>query len=545
MRRQRRILAGTSHIDARPLLIALLLVTAVAGVYWECGHYEFINLDDPTYVYQNPHVRSGLTKDGLAWAFTTFYAGNWHPLTWISHMTDVEAFGLEPGWHHRVSVFLHGLNAVLLFFVLRMMTSAVWRSALVAALFAVHPLRVESVAWIAERKDVLSTFFLLLALLAYVFYVRRPAAARYLAVLAAFVLGLLSKPMLVTLPLLLLFLDYWPLGRIAAGSLTPRSVRGLLTEKLPLFVLSTFSCAFTYVAQLRGGAVSSTAVIPVATRAANALVSCLSYLGKFAYPVALAALYPHPGSRPGGIPTWEVVGSALVLAATSGICLWQWRSRPYLVVGWLWYLVTLLPVIGLVQVGVQGLADRYTYVPMIGIGIAGVWGIASLVQPSRFWRHATLLVAGIVLGTFVILARVQAGYWRDSFTLFGRTLEVTQDNWVAWSTLADAYYDAKRYPSAIGAFRESLRLMPNDARAWLNLAIAYGAVGQPTDSTECFREALRLSPNNPYVLYNLGAARVMQGQREAALEAYEHLRQADVELAQRLKKQIDAMHTKP
>ncbi|MDP2605157.1 MAG: glycosyltransferase family 39 protein [Deltaproteobacteria bacterium] len=342
------------------LSLGLLLV--VGAIYLQTGSHTFIDFDDNEYVYENPMVRGGLSLDGVVWAFSTFWSANWHSITWLSHMVDVQIFGLDAGWHHLTNVALHGLNSVLLFLVLRSLTNAVWRSALVAALFAVHPQHVESVAWIAERKDVLSTFFWLLTMAAYVNFARNRGIGRYLLLLATYSLGLMSKPMLVTLPVVLLLLDYWPLGRVASRSLpgVRASALDLITEKLPLLALAMTSSAITYFAQRSWGAAASLDVMPLGERISNALVSAVLYVVKTIYPVSLAVFYPHPSSIGESAPVVEIVVAIATLIVLTALSASQWRARPWITVGWLWFLITLVPVIGLVKIGPKAMADRYT-----------------------------------------------------------------------------------------------------------------------------------------------------------------------------------------
>jgi hypothetical protein len=361
--------------------IALALVAITLAVYLPVRQFGFVNFDDPDYVSANAHIAHGLTRAAVLWAFTTGYAANWHPLTWLSHMIDVQVFGVNAGPQHLVNLLLHVLNTLLLFGLLHRMTGARGRSAFVAALFAVHPLHVESVAWIAERKDVLSTLFWMLTMWAYVAYVRRPSWARYLGVAIAFALGLMAKPMLVTLPAVLLLLDVWPLGRTGVTRLL-RPRRALVLEKLPLFALAAVSSVMTFLVQRRGGAVSTVDQYPWASRVANALVEYVVYLGRMCWPARLSIFYPYSQSLPG----WSVAGSLVLLVALSVAVFRAGGRRPYLVVGWLWYVVTLVPVIGLIQIGTQARADRYTYVPLIGIFIMAAWGLPDLLAIARACR---------------------------------------------------------------------------------------------------------------------------------------------------------------
>jgi len=509
--------------------VALGLVALVVAIYGEVGGFGFVNLDDGRYVYTNPHVRAGVTPEGFRWAWTTFTGSNWHPVTWLSHMLDVELFGVKPRWHHAVNVGLHAADAVLLFFVLQAATAARWRSATVAALFAAHPLHVESVAWVAERKDVLSTGFGLLAMLAYVAWVRRGGAVRYLALGVCFALSLLSKPMLVTLPVLLLLLDGWPLGRLSAASIVAR-----VTEKLPLFVIGAASSAVTYVAQAHGGAVSSTESLPLLARLENTLLSYAQYLAMTVWPSHLAVGYPHPAWTAGGIGVVQVATAALVLGAITAVVAGQRRRRPYLAVGWLWYGVTLLPVIGIVQVGLQGRADRYTYVPLIGIFVALAWTIGDLAAPSRRARVAVAAATIALIAVAGALARRQASYWRDSVTLFGHAVEVVPDDALAWRNLGVAYHDLGQDRPAAAALKRSVDLMPYDVHAWMDLAVAYTALGQRADAAECFAKALAMNPDDPSLLYDVAIASASQGQWARVREVHARLQRIRPELADQL-----------
>jgi len=430
-------------------------------------------------------------------------------------MLDVELFGPSPGWHHRMNVLYHLLNTELLFLVLWRMTGALWQGAFVAALFGAHPLHVESAMWISERKDLLCALFFLLATAAYRRYVRRPGTARYLPVAALFALALLCKPMAVTFPFVLLLLDYWPLGRMEpAGS--PRSPLRLLLEKAPLLALSALSCAATFLAQTRGGAVSRLEDLPFPSRAANAVVSYAVYLGKAAWPSSLSVFYPHPAS----IPAWEVAGASILLAGITFLAFLELSRRPYLAVGWLWYLGTLVPVIGLVQVGGQSLADRYTYLPLTGVFIAAAWGFPSLV-PERPGRRAALWGLALALTAALSLsARAQAGYWRDSLTLLSRAESVTERNWFALNNLGNYYYARGEDRKAAGYYREALLIKPNFAQAYNNLGMAYRKLGMLQQAIASSREALRLKGDLPEAWYNLGASCDGLGLPEEAVAAY-------------------------
>lgn len=515
----------------RDVLIAVLLAAATLAVYCPVVGHDFVVYDDPVYVFENPHVRDGLTWDGLCWAFTTDHAANWHPATWISHMIDCQLFGLRPGWHHLVGVLLHAANSVLLYLVLKQMTQATGRSLLAAALFALHPLHVESVAWAAERKDVLSTLFWLLTMAAYLRYVRRPGWRTYGVVLAGFTLGLLSKPMVVTLPAVLLLLDFWPLGRFATdapGSDTTYGKRlaHLVLEKVPLFTLSVLSGIVTLLAQSGGGAVASYESLPLGPRAANALVAYVAYLQKTVWPTGLAVLYPLRH-----VSAWQWSAAAAILAAVTAAVLRQRNRAPYLAVGWFWYLVTLLPVIGLVQVGVQSMADRYTYIPLVGIFIAFAWAGGDLVAQLRFGRIALPVGAGILVLVCLGLTRTQVGFWRDSVTLFSHAVEVTGENYGAQVNLGAALRYEGRPDEAVPHLREALRICPGHVQAHRNLGAILLEQGRLDDAIVHFRAAVGLQPNNASTHFYLGLALEQRGQLE---EAAAHYRKAAALAPERL-----------
>src|SRR5437016_4561677 len=417
----------TTGLKRPDLVILLGLAVMTFGIYAQVIGHQFITLDDPTYIQENPLVNRGVTLAGLAWAFSTFHATNWHPLTWISHMIDCQLFGTNAGRHLLVNALIHAANTLLVFWFLLRTTHARWPSALVAALFALHPLHVESVAWASERKDTLSTFFGLLSLIAYVRYVEAPSSIRYVWTAITLALGLLAKPMLVTWPFVMLLLDYWPLGRwqSAKSKAKEKKLRKLILEKIPLFILVAASAVITLMAQSRGGAVRTLAHEPLALRLSNTLVSYAKYLLLTFWPNDLAVYYPL---APRGIPGWQIVGAAFLLIGITAFCFFQRKIRPYLILGWLWFLGTLVPVIGLVQVGGQTMADRYFYIPSIGLFVALVFGLADLVKS---WRVAPSLCGGISAAALLILATLtnaQIQRWHDSFTLFEHTLSVTPPN---------------------------------------------------------------------------------------------------------------------
>jgi protein O-mannosyl-transferase len=491
----------------RDILIGFLLVAAVAVVYWRTHSYPFVELDDYTYVVNNPYVEDGLTAEGLAQAFTGSTGGNWHPLTMLSHMLDCQLFGVESGagWHHTVNVALHAANTILLWIVLRRMTGAFWQSALVAALFGLHPLHVESVAWISERKDVLSTFFFMLVLLAYHHYSQRPTLPRYAAVFVLLALGLMSKPMLVTVPFVLLLLDYWPLDRIAfskdgepTNKLGKWPLKKLVVEKTPLLALATASATITYFVQHAGGAMGMLGQVPFETRLGNAVFIYGKYLEKAVWPVPLSALYSYVSRKP--IDVW-LIGAALV--ALSVAILRLARIRPFLCVGWGWYLGTLLPVIGLIQVGVQSMADRYTYIPLIGIFIIAVWGAAEI---TKDWPMR--IKVAVALGVLAIdgwLAWRQVATWSSSEALFRHAVQVEPYNLFAMHALGTAYWKDGKLEEAQEQFEAILKTQrDNEDRdrgglepAERTLGLLMAVRDQPRAALEHLQEAMRLGPQQP------------------------------------------------
>ena len=471
--------------QARWACLALIAVNMI--VYAPVWHHGFVNYDDDEYVSTNTVVLRGLTWHGASWAFTTGHAGNWHPLTWLSHMLDVQFYGLDPGPHHLTNLLFHIANTLLLFGLLHRMTGALGRSAFVAGLFAVHPLHVESVAWVAERKDVLSTLFWMLTLWAYVEYVRRPGLRRYWPVLLFFALGLMAKQMLVTLPFVLLLLDFWPLGRVgtrpnpAGGWALSRdgwatTVR-LVWEKLPLLALTVVSSIVTVVVHRQAAAVISLSATPLNLRVANALVSYVTYISKMLWPARLAVLYPYAQSLPG----WWVAGAFLGLMGISVAVIRAGPRHPYLPVGWLWYLGTMVPVIGLIQVGNQATADRYTYVPLIGLFIVVAWGVPDLLVRWPRRRIGLPIAAGLVILACAIAARGQLRYWEDSTTLWTRALAVTTENNIAHNNLAVSLADQGKLDEAIAHYSEALRIKPDYTKAQDNLDLALVRRGKRPD----------------------------------------------------------------
>jgi hypothetical protein len=486
----------------REVLVCAVLTAVVLAVYGQVGQHAFINYDDPDYVTANPHVRAGLTRAGVAWAVTTAHASNWHPLTWLSHMLDCELWGLRPGAHHLTSVVLHAINAMLVFTLLNGTTGALWASAAVAWLFALHPLHVESVAWVAERKDVLSTLFGLLALLAYGRYARRPDAKRYLVVVAVFALSLMAKPMLVTLPLVMLLLDVWPLRRRPLPVL----------EKIPLLAVAAASSLMTFAVGLRGGAVAAVDAVPFPTRLGNVLVSYVRYLWKTIVPTDLVIFYPRMA-----LSGWKVVGAVTILVAISAVVARRGREHPWLPVGWLWYLVTLLPVIGFVQVGDQAMADRYTYLPLIGPFIMLVWTARKLA------RRATMPVAVVgvtLLAACPVLTWFQVRHWRDSVALFTHATAVFPDSYVGQLQLGNALAEEGRFSDAIAHYSAALRVKPDLAEAHGNLGVLLARAGNTDDAIAEFTEAIRLKPESVDAHNNLGVVLAARGEYDRAIAHY-------------------------
>jgi len=503
-----------------PALICAFLAIAILFAYFKVSGYGFINLDDHLYVVQNSHVQSGISLENIKWSLTSTRASNWHPLTWISLMLDYQVFGLKPGAYHMMNVLFHVANALLLFLALRRMTGALWQSAFVAALFALHPLHVESVAWISERKDVLCTFFGMLTLWAYAGYVENRKMKSYFLVLLLFTLGLMSKPMLVTLPFVLLLMDYWPLGRIRLEETGFKkhlsSTIPLILEKLPLLILAAASSVMTIIAQKAGGAIASTEIIPMRTRTANALVSYVTYLWKAIWPLGLTIFYPYLKT----IPLWQVLGAGLLIVLITLVVIMNIRERPYLAVGWFWYLGTLVPVIGIVQVGSQAMADRYTYIPLIGIFIMVAWGIPELI--SRMHRaRATLAMSSIaIVLILMVITRIQTGYWKDNMTLCRHALDVTRNNYMAHNSLALTLDEKGKTGEAVKHYVEALKIKPDYVDAHVNLGLDLLDQGKISEAIKHFKEALRINPDCLEAEVNLGAALSRLGRFEEAIKHY-------------------------
>jgi tetratricopeptide (TPR) repeat protein len=575
------------------LVICLFLAAAALIAFWQVNQSDFINYDDPSYVTENIHIRNGITTEAIRWAFRSCYVANWHPVTWMSHMLDVQLFGLKPRWHHLTNLLFHIANTLLLFFVFHRMTKAPWKSAFVAALFALHPLHVESVAWVAERKDVLSTFFWMLTMGAYIHYVehrtedgrqrtedrekwtgilRFPSSVfRYSAVLIFFALGLMAKPMLVTLPFVLLLLDYWPLQRLdqkksarqtrteaskqgaGSGERRPLSakkrkgksgkmptgqgmvkeekpadhkyqwalVRPLLREKIPLLALAALSCIVTYLVQHKGGAVASIEAFSPGVRIGNALVSYLIYIGKTIWPVNLAVYYPHPGLR----PLWQVLGAVLFLGAVTFAVIRTAKRFPYLAMGWLWFAGTLVPVIGIVQVGGQAMADRYTYIPLIGLFIMAAWGIPELLkkwQPTHPPRKETLFTSSaLVLLSLFIVTRTQVGYWRNSIALYDHSLKVASPSDVILCSRGVAYGKLGDHRQAIADYNMAIEINPKDVESYSNRGVAYRKLGNYRRAIEDYDRAIEINPKHAEAYYNRGIAYAELGNQRQAVSDYD------------------------
>jgi protein O-mannosyl-transferase len=551
---------ATRHKNLIPVLICLALAILTVITFWSLKDCGFINLDDTTYVYENAYVQSGLNWNSIGQAFSSELVGkssNWHPLTWLSLMLDYQIFGLNPFGYHLINLLFHVMNTILLFLIFLRMTKKLWPSAFVAALFAIHPLHVESVAWIAERKDVLSTFFFMLTLGAYSYYVEHPRLRRYFFVLLFFILGLMAKPMLVTLPFVLLLLDYWPLQRFqeikpdhkvqtevfksvtsdkqkkkskkkpavketlevkksASSEYKWSLIYPLFWEKVPLFVLAILSSIVTYIAQQKGGAVQSIEALPLGVRIGNAFISYIAYIGKMIWPSNLAVFYPYPGL----LVPWQVFGSVILLIAVTLLVIWRAKRSPYLATGWLWYIGALVPVIGIVQVGSQAMADRYTYIPLIGISVLMIWGISDL---ARIWRFPGSLLSGfsvMVVTILIIISWKQAALWQNDIILFEHALKVTSGNYLAHNNLGIALYKIGKNEEALFHHEEALRINPASFKAHFNMANILAFQGKRAEAIYHYEEAIKLHRNYLNAHRNLGTALALDGRFKEAIEHY-------------------------
>jgi Flp pilus assembly protein TadD len=496
------------------LLIPVLALLPLATFGPHLGKV-FILYDDDEYLALNGAIQHGLTWAGVRWALTTGHAANWHPLTWLSHMADVSLFGMNPIAHHAIGLLWHVVNTILLFVVLRSLTGSSWRSAWVAALFAVHPAHVESVAWAAERKDLLSAAFGLSAMWAYGRWVRERGVVRYLVLLLLFAAGLMSKPMLVSLPIVLLLLDFWPLGRWSPGK--PERA-GLILEKVPLFLMAAASAVVTFLVQRAGGAVRSFGSFPLSARIGNALVAYTGYLKMLVWPANLAVFYPHPGAV---LPAWKVLGAALLLAGLSAGAFALRRRAAFLIVGWLWFLVTLFPVIGVVQVGYQAMADRYTYLPFVGLFVAVAWGLSAIASRWRSGSLALRASAIAVLAAAAFGAAAQARYWKNSETLFLHAIAITKNNSVAHNNLGQYYNEAGRPAEALPHLSEAVRIDPEKPQNHNNRGVSLFLLGRFEEAFLEFSQALRFQPNDALVLGNLARTRFVQGEIPDSIRFYE------------------------
>jgi protein O-mannosyl-transferase len=536
----------------RQLLICLVLTVIVLAVFWQVKDNDFVNYDDPRCVPENVHVQRGFNSNDLKWAFTTSHAGYWQPLTWLSFTMDYQLFGLNAGGYHIVNLLLHTVNSLLLFLILSRMTHALWKSAFVAALFALHPIHVESVAWIAERKDVLSAFFWMLTMGAYALYAEKPGVKKYLLTLFFFALGLMAKPMLVTLPFVLLLLDYWPLGRIRFnhslhvpkiseskkggkrakkistsdkgkdGTLPDQSrflqrLWPVIREKIPFFALSAISSIVTAIGQQEVGAMESLEILPIGARIGNALISYIRYIGMTIYPHGLAVFYPH-----GGTPSsWKIfLAAAFLLIATLIIIRWA-AKMPYLAMGLLWYLGTLVPVIGIIQVGMQSMADRYTYIPIIGLFVATAWTVPDIVRNWRYRQYILTTAAVIVFSALMLSTWTQVKYWQNSITLFEHAIQVTDNNYLAHNNLGVALSDAGKKEEAMAHYREAIRIKPSYENAHFNLGNNLSAQGRIDEAVICYQEALRLRPNYAKAHNNLARLLILKKMFKEAIGHYQ------------------------
>ena len=532
-----RIVNKTNNFDVRPeVWICLFLVLSTLLIYFQVGTFEFDNYDTGKYVYDNRHVKAGLTAKSIKWAFTTVYFSNWHPLTWLSHMLDVQLYGLHPGRHHLTNVLFHIANTILLFVILRRMTGKLWQSAFVAALFALHPLHVESVAWVAERKDVLSTLFGLMVLWSYTRYVQNPSVDKYVPVLLFFILGLMTKPMMVTLPFVLLLLDYWPLRRLhvdTAKQIEQPATQGpvkwsLFVEKLPLVIVSAASCVVTLYAQRAGDSIVSMNVYPIHIRIANALNSYVGYIGKMIWPAKLAVIYPYDRM----VPAWQTWTACFLILGLTVLSMKCYKSRPWFPVGWLWFLGTLVPVIGLVQVGSQAMADRYTYVPAVGLFIIVAWGLFESLARWAYQKLNFAVIAVVISGVLMVVTWQQIGYWKNSVTLFQRAVDVTANNFIAENNLGHGLLMDGKFAEAAEHFKKSLEINPKFAIAYLNMGLVLSQEDKPEEALEAYAKALVQKPDFA-VVYNLvGKTHYRLGNTEQAVLNYQQAIAADTAFAE-------------
>ena len=500
--------------DKQKLIIYIVLIVVTLAVFWQVNQYDFINFDDPLYVTQNSHIQSGITLDGFRWAFSTTYANNfWYPMIWLSFMLDYQLFGLNAGGYHLTNLILHVLSTLLLFWLFNRMTGAIWKSAFVAAIFALHPLHVESVAWITERKDVLSAFFWMLTLCLYVYYTEKPVIKRYLLVLCSFVCALMTKPMVVTLPVVMILLDYWPLGRFESKK--GKLILWQLREKTPFFLLSAVLVIITLLAHLVHHDPTAKN-ISLNYRLANAPITFVTYLEKTFWPHNLTVFYPFPEQ----IPQWQVLGAIVLIIIISASVVVMAKHLPYLFVGWLWYTITIAPIIGIIQSGEQAMADRFTYLPSVGIAVMLAWGIPFLF-PSADMRKKIVFPVGIaVLAILAVLTWQQCGYWKNSLDLFNHALQVTKDNYLAHNNRGSAYDQLGQYQYAIEDFNKAIHLKPDYALAYYNRGTVYGELGQYQHAIEDFNKAIHLKQDYADAYNNRGFIYFKFGQNQRAIEDF-------------------------
>ena len=512
--------------NTKLFLIYLTLILASLIAYEPMRHNDFVNYDDDDHVTRNIHVLRGLTKEGFLWSFTeTDITANWHPLTWLSHMLDVELFGTNPFWHHLVGLLFHIGNTLLLFFIFNKMTKAPWQSFFVAAAFALHPLHVESVAWASERKDVLSGFFWMLTIAAYVWYTANRNSRTYLLVVLCFTLGLMAKPMLVTLPFVLLLLDYWPLERFKWEQ--RKSFLKLVVEKLPLLLLSVVSSVVTFFVQQRAGAMISGENYSLITSISNAGVACAGYIVKLFYPVKLAVLYPHPGNS---LPLWQPIAALAVLIFITAVVFYMALRKRFLFVGWLWYLGTLVPVIGFVQVGAQAMADRYTYLPSIGIFIMLGWGCAEVCTGWKYKKVLVGLITSVILVALLVCTRIQTSYWKNAGTLYEHTLKVTKNNYVIHNNYGQYLEEKGEFDLVVENYDKMLKIKPDYVAGLNNLGMVLRSLGKVDEAIVQWEKVLELEPYHPKTNANLGLVFFMQGRNEQAIKHFNIALRGDPDL---------------
>lgn len=505
------------------LVICIFLVVATFAVYWQLSRHSFVNIDDNVYVTNNPYVKEGLKKESIIWAFTTTKAEFWHPVTWLSYMLDSQVFGVNPGGYLFTNLLLHVLNTLLLFRIFERMTGQIWQSGFIAAMFALHPLHVESVAWVAERKDVLSTFFWMMTMLSYSWYVERTGIKRYTVVLVFFIMGLMAKPMLVTLPFVLLLMDYWPFCRfkfrqLCYGNNSRKNLFNfhLVWEKIPLFIIAAATSIVAFLVQQSKGGLVSQDLCPFNDRIANVFVSYATYIWKMIWPLNLAVFYPYPSK----LSVWQVMGSLFLLAAISVLAIRLAKRYPYFITGWLWYLGTLVPVIGIVKIGDFAIADRYTYVPLIGLFIIIVWGGTDLLKEWRYKAMGFGAIAMVIISILSVFTWLQIQHWANSITLFKHTINVTENNYFAHYGMGHALASQGKLKEAVEHFEEAVRIRPDKATLYNDLGRALAGQGEFKESISVFLRAVRMKPYYPNAHYNLGIAMVAQGMYNVAVEHF-------------------------